>query len=228
MHPLPRLLAFLLAFSPATAALAAPYLQETFDQAPDAFFWKNRGATVAQGRLLLHAEGDETTFVNAILESQQAVPQLNFSRGPVTLSINELQLGGLSSSEKQAFVIVLGSDKPSEVSAASYVRLVFNGDGKVSLSVAGERKEGRNIDRTIVARTVAYPIKQITLRLDRQGYELKITDSVSPINASGKWVDEINWAAWEDSAPRLVVKGVRRPGPGSIEASIDAFSIENK
>lgn len=220
-------LALALVAATAAASHAAPFITETFDQSPDPLFWKARSASVSGGLLLLHVGGDETTFVNSSIETLEPQARLDFSRATVTLSLADLVMDGQAPAERQAFVVLLGSDKKSEA-ATGYVRLIFNGDGKVGLSTAGPKKDGRTTDRGLLSRNVVYPVKQVSLSLNREGYELKITDSVAPLAITGKWDPAFDWSAWENSAPQLIIKGVRRPGPGTIEATLGAFSIETK
>lgn len=219
------------ALSAAASLLAAPILSESFDGPLDPAVWKLDEAVVGEGRLLLASGGDESAFVDASIETQPAVAGLNFFRAPVVITLSDITLEGAAPAEKRAFIVHLGGDR-AHANQSGYVRLCINGSGSVVLSAPGVKVDGRNTDFTLAHRQVTLPLKKIVLTLDRQGYRLDIvdalpTDLVGSQWAQGEWT-QTDWTGWENAAPHLLLKSVRRPSPGSCEVALGEFRLETK
>ena len=176
----------------------------------------------------MKADGEEAAYVGASIQLDPPLAGLNFSKATVKVTLTDINLDGLAPPEKQVLVFLIGSDTASEVDATSYLRLCINGDGKVILSVPGEKKDGRNTDHPVFTRTVALPVKKLTLTIDRQGYTIEILDGAKPMTTVDKWGTAIDWTAWANITPDLVIKGVRRPSAGTCEATLGDLIIDSK
>lgn len=221
----PRLLLVLAAL--AASLSAAPAITENFDAPLDVSTWKLDSASFAEGRLRLDAIGDETVFVGASIETAYPRPELNFALSKVIITMEDIELGGLAPSEKQAFVMHLGSDRSIGANRALYVRLGVNGNGNAVLAVSVPAPDGHPVDHHLVSRPVTFPIKKLVLALDRQGYRFEITDAFAPNSTAAAWSSDIGWAQWEKAAPYLFLKAVRRPAPGTCEVRIGSLTVES-
>jgi hypothetical protein len=203
-----------------SVSLAGTIIKEAFETLPDSPQWKVSGEVVANGKLSFLAKGDETTFVNAMINTLMPVADLNFTTAPLEIQLADVMLGGTALADKQAFIVLVGTDKTSEADASGYIRLCFNGNGGIILSVGNASSGGK----TLVEKPVAFPIKKVRLLLKKEGYELEVTDASSELKVEGDWVDA-DMSAWKSAIPYLTVKAVRRPASGTCEASLGKLTV---
>ncbi len=189
--------------------------------------WKVSGDITAEQGLKLHAVGDEAGFANAMMTTASPLPELNFSEKDVEFRLKDLNLTGEAPPAKQAFVLLLATDKPSEASASSYLRLIFNGDGKMNLAAATGAASDPSKIKNLVSKTVSFPIKNLQLLLTKKGYRLTYEDAGGPQSAEGDWGDKLDLGAWGGTSPTLLMKAVRRPSTGTAEATLGSFTVVN-
>lgn len=216
-----------LCFSLSAAVAGEQLIDEAFTSLPDSAKWKISGdVTAAEGKMKMVASGNEASFANAVLQFKDPMNELNFISRPVEFEISKLVMEGTAPAPKQAFVISLATD-PSEASAAGYLRLCVDGDGKMTLAVsAGEPGEGRRLE-TLASGPAVFPVSDLVLRLDDKGYLLKYKDAGGPQELKGEWDGKIDPSSWQGAAPVLVVKTVRRPAEGNCEVTLGSFEVKN-
>lgn len=207
---------------------AAPLFNETFDRQPDPTIWKTRNTSVEGGALVLKAAGPEEKFVGTGIETLDITEGLNIARKTVKIAIADIKLAGDAAPDRQAFVLFLGSDSTTEADATSYIRLVINGDGAVTLGVPKTDAEGKRYDDVILRRSIKLPLSKLVLTLDRTGYTLELPGGAKPEVVTGKWSVNLDLLAWEKAAPLFVVKCVRRPAIGSIQGTLGSLLIESR
>ncbi len=205
---------------------ASPVIEESFKSLPDEADWKAMGMPRVEGnKLVLEATGNEASFANTGLLRKSPMDDLNFLHHQVEIQLSDLAMGGLASPEKQAFIVLLATDRPSESDAAAYLRLCVDGHGQVSLSVSsGEPGEGRALE-TLASGKVELPISRLALRLTPKGYRLEYTDESGARELEGEWTEKLDQTLWQGSAPMFVIKAVRRPSEGTTEVSLGGLKV---
>ena len=208
------------------ARAASPIFEESFKSQPDEVDWKAIGTPRVEGnKLVLEATGNEASFANTGLQRKSPMDELNFLQHPVEIELKNLVMGGLASPERQAFIVLLATDRSSETDAGAYLRLCVDGNGQVSLAVSsGEPGEGRTLS-TLASGRVELPISHLSLRLTPEGYRLEYTDEAGSKELEGEWTEKLDQTLWQSSAPMFVIKAVRRPSEGTCEVSLGGLKI---
>lgn len=228
LPPMNKMRPLLLLLASALPLCAATIVIDEIGQGPlEKSKWRISGDITAEQGLKLHAAGDEAGFANAIMTTASPLPELNFSEKDVEIRLKDLNLTGEAPPPKLAYVLLLTSDKPSEASATSYLRLIFNGDGKMNLDAATGAGSDPSKIKNLVSKTVSFPIKDLKLILTKKGFQLTYEDAGGPQSAEGDWGDKLDLGSWGGTSPTLLLKTVRRPSTGTAEATLSSFTVVN-
>lgn len=225
---LPFVLLPVLALGLVSVSSATTIIDESFDTLPSSLEWKLQGTKVETGKLVLNAEGPEANFVGTSISTSVPNAGLNFAQKAVKITLTDIDLSGTAAGDRQAFVVLLGSDKANEADSTSYVRLIFNGNGTLTLGIPTTNAEGRRVEQTVLRRSFNLPLAKLTLTLDRTGHSIELIGGTKAETLSGKWDAGFNLAAWEKAVPTLLIKCVRRPASGDCVATLGAFTIDSK
>ncbi len=212
----------------ATTALAGELLfSESIIDLPKTKGWKTQGAVqVRDGKLVLNATGDEGSYANGVLLTTEPSDSLNFTEHPLQIHISGIDLAGDAPDAKKAFVVLLGTDRALETSAAGYVRFCLNGDG--SFNVASPKQGGDAPPVDLVAGKVLLPVSDIIISLSREQVIVKLKDASGEQEFKGEIADKIDLSIWQGASPFFVLKAVRRPAAGFFEASVGGLEISSQ
>jgi len=203
-------------------------IETKFDALPDSKDWVTQGAAVQSGNLVLETTGDGDGYTNTIIRPIEPWEKLNFFKKKLTFTLDSIAIEGTAPESARVFVLMLTAGKGSEPDAASYLSLVFNGDGTVVLTIPNGKNESgtANLDKTIFKFQAKLPLKSAELILDKTGYSLEVKDAATTHKEAGKWDMQLDESAWKEQEPMLILKGVCRPATGTVRATVSGLTIE--
>lgn len=197
---------------------------ESFNQKPAASTWHMTSqAKVLDGDLVLDASGPSDGFQTTAIWTKAGDPGLNFTKGSVELDLSGIQLSGSGAPANNLFMGFLCSDSANETKSKSYVKLRLSADGTLMFICKTSDDEVR--EATLQTIKVTLPVKRLTLSVTVEGYLLKISDAARSTEYSGGWNSSLNLTAWKESAPYILIKGVRRPGEGAAFVRLGEVAV---
>ncbi|PTX96781.1 hypothetical protein DB345_06255 [Spartobacteria bacterium LR76] len=226
---LPVLLAVVLASCSAPVLALDAVVEETFTAPLDAGKWvipTNFAPSSSQGRLVWKMDGwDEGRDSVVGLRLRNPLDKLNFVRTPIRLSLADIAISGGEKPEGVILMLILASNQSAEQLSDSFLKLRIDGSGKVAVTMPGMTKTGEKGDRTLLQTQVALPIRSLALELDEHLVRLSVEDAKgSDIQETG-WKNILSKEVWQDASPFLILKAVRKAGPGTPEISIGKLDI---
>jgi hypothetical protein len=220
-HPLLLAPCALLACSIALAELP---MIETFNQKPASATWHmTPQAKVLDGELILDATGPSDGYPTTAMWTKAGNAEFNFTKGLVELDLSGIQVSGAGVPANNLFMAFLLSDSANETKARSYLKIRLSADGTLLLNC--KATDGKAHETTLQSMKMTLPMKRLTLSVTLEGFLLKGSDAARSFEYSGGWNDRLDLAAWKESAPYVMVKGVRRPGAGAAFVRLGEVAV---
>lgn len=213
----------ILALAILTISAQAKTVNETFDGPLAKNAWNFLGSpATSEGTLTLTTgEGNESAYIDSGLVAKEGNPSLDFVQEPIEVELTDLTFGGSAEPQNRLFMLIIAADSPKETTATSYVKLRLSADGRAIVLAGG----GGAAEKEILSTQVSYPVKKLTLKLTGEKAALAVESAGGNEKATGDLQGLIEPSAWGSANPFLVLKAVRRPGPGVTKVTIDGVKI---
>lgn len=214
---------FCVAANPATSSYL---INENFDAPLSSAVWKGfpKGIleSVVEGQFVMKADASaEATFAVFSIWPAAAMPELNFLKNTVTISITDLGLSGTASPEHQVLVFSLFKDNPHSMQTTESIRVRLDGNGE--LTVGMNTKGVGNVQ--LWSAQVSTLIKSVVLKLDPAGITIQATDASGTHEGQAPWPVKV--ASWAGSSPFFNIETQRKPDTGDVQGVIGDLKISS-